>query len=226
MPYYVEILRSAFAQMWAGVILFLPKVVLALVVFFLTLLIAGALRTAVIRIVAILRLDDLLEKLELKAFFAKMGIRLQLGEFLGWLVKWFVVVLGLIAVADALGWSQITNFLTEVVNYLPNVVIAIVILLVGVLLANFVNTLVTSAVKAAEMQSAGFLAGIAKWSIIVFSFMAALVQLGIAQDLIQSLFMGFVAMIAIAGGLAFGLGGRDHAAKILDKLERDLTANK
>lgn len=221
---YVDILRNAFAQMWAGVILFIPKFLLAVIIFCLTLLVAGALKAAVVRMSALLHLDELLEKLELKSVFAKAGVKLQVGEFLGWLVKWFVIVLGLIVAADALGWAQITTFLTQVVNYLPNVVISVVILLVGVLLANFVNTLVISAVKAAEMQSAEFLAGLAKWSIIVFSFMAALSQLGIAEDLIQSLFTGFVAMVAIAGGLAFGLGGREHASKILNKLEADLTS--
>ena len=76
------------------------------------------------------------------------------------------------------------------------------------------------------MESGEFLAGVAKWSIIVFSLMAALVQLGIAQSLIQVLFTGFVAMLAIAGGLAFGLGGREHAARVLNKLENDLTSKK
>ncbi len=204
-PDYVDVLRSAFVDLWAGVVSFLPKLILAVIVFLVGLFLAGLLRTAVVRIVKMLRLDELLEKLEVKASFSKMGIKLDLGEFLGWLVKWFIIILVLIAAADVLQWGQVTVFLTQVVGYLPNVMIAVIILLVGFILGNFVQTVVQAAVDAAEMKNAQFLSGIAKWAIIVFSFMAALVQLGIAESLISVLFTGFVAMIALAGGLALRL---------------------
>jgi small-conductance mechanosensitive channel len=108
--------------------------------------------------------------------------------------------------------------------YLPNVIIAVIILLVGVLVANFTRNVVKSAVEAAKLTSGDFLSGLSRWSILVFSFMAALVQLGIAEGLIQTLFTGFIAMLAIAGGLAFGLGGKDQAAKVLGKLKRDISS--
>jgi len=223
MPDYIDILRSAFVDLWATVVLFMPKVLLALAVFLLGLFFAGVLRAAVIRIVHALKVNELVEKLEIKAAFQRAGIRLDVAEFLGWLVRWFVIVLVLIAAADVLAWTQVTEFLNAVVAYLPNVMIAVIILLVGFILGSFVYSVVQSAVVAAKMHSAQFLAGIAKWSIIVFSFMAALVQLGIAQSLIQVLFTGFVAMIALAGGLAFGLGGKEKASRVLDLLWKDIT---
>lgn len=220
---YVDILRTAFVDLWASVVLFLPKLLLAVIVLLIGLLVANVLKTAVIRVVKLLKVDELMDRLEVKEVFGKMGVKLNVAAFLGWLVKWFVVIFALIAAADVLEWDQITVFLNEVVTYLPNVLIAVIILLVGTVLANFVNGVVRSTLNAANMANIGFLSGVAKWSIIVFSFMAALVQLGIAESLIQVLFTGFVAMIAIAGGLAFGLGGREHAAKALDKLHRDLS---
>lgn len=226
MPDYIEVLRSAFVELWAGVMLFLPKLLLAAIILLLGLLVANLLRSAIMRIVEMLKIDELMAKLEVKPFFARMGLELKVGGFLGWLAKWFVIVVTLIAAADALQWTQITAYLTAVVTYIPNVLIAVVILLVGIVLANFVNGVVRSAVTAAQMENGQFLAGVAKWAIIVFSFMAALVQLGIAASLVNVLFTGFVAMLAISGGLAFGLGGRDHASRVLDKLERDLTARK
>ena len=93
----------------------------------------------------------------------------------------------------------------------------------SIILANFTQGVVKAALDAAKMESAQFLAGLSRWAIIVFSFMAALVQLGIAGALIQTLFTGFVAMVALAGGLAFGLGGRDHASRALNHLSKDLT---
>lgn len=226
MPDYVDILRSAFVELWAGAVLFLPKLLLAVIVFLLGLIVANLLRAFVVRVVTMLRIDELVARLGVKDAFSRAGLKLEVSGLLGWLVKWFLIVVALIAAADALGWDQITIFLSQVVSYIPNVLIAVIILLVGIILANFVHGVVKSAVTAAEMVSGEFLSGVAKWSIIVFTAMAALVQLGIAQALIQVLFTGFVAMLAIAGGLAFGLGGREYASRVLDRLERDLTSKK
>ncbi len=223
MPSYVEVIRSAFVDLWAQVVLFLPRFVFAVVVFLLGLIIAQVLKSLIERIVKMLKIDELLEKLEVNDLFAKMGLKLDVGAVLGWIVKWFIIIFALIAAADVLEWTQVTIFLSQVISYIPNVIIAIIILLVGVLLANFVQGVIMSAVKAAQLHNVTFLAGIAKWSIVVFSFMAALVQLGIAQGLIQTLFTGFVAMVALAGGLAFGLGGREQASRVLDHIRQDLT---
>ncbi|RMD51080.1 hypothetical protein D6827_02870 [Candidatus Parcubacteria bacterium] len=203
-------------------VLFFPRLLFAVLVFILGLIIAGVLKALVVRVVTLLKIDELMDKLEVADFFQRIGIKLNVAEFLGWIVKWFIVIVSLIASADALGWSQVTVFLSTVVSYLPNVLIAVIILLVGLILANFVYEVVKKALDAAGLVSSQFLAGISRWSIIVFSFMAALVQLGIAESLIQVLFTGFVAMISLAGGLAFGLGGREHAKKVLDKLSKDL----
>jgi hypothetical protein len=226
MENYVDILSGAFIELWASSVLFLPKFLLAVVVFLVGLLIAWVLRVAIERIVDMLKIDEILERTDVTPAFRRVGINLNIKLFLGWIVKWAVIILALIAAADALQWDQITVFLSQVVTYLPNVIIAVVILLVGFLLGNFVQSIIKSAVKAAKMHNATFLAGIAKWSVIVFSFMAALVQLGIAQSLIEVLFTGFVAMLALAGGLAFGLGGREQASRILDHIYRDLTSRK
>ncbi|MFH1632295.1 MAG: hypothetical protein ABIA47_04775 [bacterium] len=222
MPEYIDVLQAAFVGLWAAVVLFLPKLLFALIVFLLGLLVANLLRSVVVRLVKAIKLDELMEKLDVKKAFIKAGIKLDVAAFLGWLVKWFIIILALIAAADALEWDQITIFLSQVVSYLPNVIISVIILLVGFILGNFVQTIVKSALEAAKMESAGFLAGLSKWAIIVFSFMAVLVQLGIAYTMIMTLFTGFVAMVALAGGLAFGLGGRDHATRVLNKLSKDL----
>jgi hypothetical protein len=192
--------------------------------FLLGLLIASVLETAIIRLSKMLKLDELLEKLEIRQIFNRIGLNMDFGVILGWIAKWFVIILALIIGADTLGWDEITLFLTNVVSYIPSVLIAVIIMLVGLVLGNVVQKVVSASLEAAKMMSAGFISGIAKWSIIVFSIMAALVQLGIAESLIETLFTGFVAMIAIAGGLAFGLGGKDHAARMLDYIKKDLTS--
>ncbi len=222
MPEYVDILRLAFADMWASALLNLPRIGVAVIVLIVGFILANVLKTAVLRGVRLLKVDELLEQLEIKKMLEKTGLTIDTGEILAFLVKWVVVIMALIASADILEWHQITVFLSAVVAYIPNVLIAVVILIVGVMVANLLENLIRSALTATKMKSAGFASGIAKWSLLVFSFMAALIQLGIARELIQTLFTGFVAMVALAGGLAFGLGGRDHAKKVLEYLEKDL----
>jgi len=223
MPDYVDVLRTGFVDLWVSAMLFLPQLLFAIVIFLLGLIIASVLKTAIIRLIRFIKVDELMDRLDVKSMFTRAGIKIDVAEIFGFLIKWLVIFLALIASADSLGWTEVTDFLTLVVEYIPNVLVAVIILLVGFLLGNFVQDLIKGAVKMANISSAAFLSAIAKWSIIVFSFMAALIQLGIAGSLIQTLFTGFVAMLALAGGLAFGLGGREHASKVLDHIHRDLT---
>ncbi len=219
----ISIVQSTFQELWFQVIGFLPELLGAIVVFLIGLVIAWALRVVVEKVVMALRIDDLMIKLKVKDLFKKAGLSLHVGRLLGWIVKWFIVVVFLIAAADILGWSQITAFLNDVVAYIPNALVAVVILLVGIVLGSFVFEVVEKAVKASKMGGERLLAGIAKWAIFLFSFIAALQQLGIASALLQTITTGLVAMIAIAGGLAFGLGGQEHAKKFLSKLRSDIS---
>lgn len=221
MPTYLDPIRGAFIDLWAHMIAVLPQFIFALIVMLLGVLVANVLREAVVRVVKLLRVDEAMHKLEVSDLVNQTGFELKVGELLGWIVKWFVIILTLIIAADTLGWKEVTSFLSTVVTYLPNVFIAVIILLVGTLLGRFVQDIIVQGLQAAKMRTAGFIGGVAKWAIYVFSLMAALVQLGIAQSLIQILFIGFVAMVALAGGLAFGLGGKEHAAKVLDHVADD-----
>ncbi len=221
-----DILEAPLVELWHTIIALLPNIIGALIVFIIGVLIALALRHVVIKVVGLLHIDDLASKLEIKSQFARMGIRLHIGSLFGWIVKWFFIIVALIAATDILGWKEVTDYLKQVVLFIPNVIIAVIILLAGILLGNFVQNVVRSAVEAAHLASASFLAGISKWAILVFSFMAALVQLQIAPDLIRVLFTGLVFMLALAGGLAFGLGGKEQASLFLQRLKKDISSEK
>lgn len=220
---WAEVLQTSFENLWLAFIDFLPNFLGAVVILIVGWIIAVILGGVIQRIVEFLKVDEIIERLTLKDSLKKMGIKLNIAYVLGWLVKWFLIIVFLIAAADIMRWSQINDFLSTIVLYIPNVIIAVIILLAGIMLADFINEVIKKAVQAAELKSAGFLAGIAKWAILIFSFMAALVQLKIADQLIQTLFTGFIAMLAIAGGLAFGLGGQDHAKKFIEMLKKDVS---
>lgn len=222
----LNVFQDSLLSLWTDILSALPNVLGAAVVFVAGLIIAAVLSQVVLKVVELLRLDDLAIRLDLKSALERVGLHLHVGRLFAWIVRWFFVIVSLVAATNILGWDQVTDYLKQVVIYIPNVIIAVIILLAGILLANFVRNVVKSAVEAAQLQSADFLSGIAKWAILVFSFMAALVQLQIAQELIRVLFTGLVAMLALAGGLAFGLGGKDHASRALDRLRKDLSSER
>jgi hypothetical protein len=223
---FTNVLQGPVLEMWDIVLAYLPNLLGAVIVFLIGVIVALVLRSVVEQVIKLLRIDDLAQKLEIRSQFERFGVSLHIGHLLGWIVKWFFVIVALIAATDILGWEQLTSYLQEIVLFIPNVVIAVIILLAGILLANFVQRVVKSAVEAAKLTSASFLSGVAKWAILIFSFMAALVQLEIAPDLIRVLFTGLVFMIALAGGLAFGLGGREQAGKLLERLRKDISSDR
>lgn len=216
----------AFRNLWESFVLFLPDFIGALVVLLLGWLVAATLGRLAHRLVVLVRIDRAVEALHITEAFERAGVHFDVAALFGWLVKWFLLIVTFVAAADVLQWTQLSEFLATVLAYLPNVIIAAVILLVGILVANFVAQVVHRSIEVTQLQGAEFLSGVAKWAVLVFSFLAALNQLQIAEELIQSLFTAFVAMLAIAGGLAFGLGGKEHATRLLDHLRKDLSSKK
>ncbi len=139
------------------------------------------------------------------------------------LLGWAVVILFLIPAAEVWGLSRVTEVLNQLLFYIPNVFIAVIIGFIGLLFANLVADIVRHSVRTVGATSANTLAALARYSISFFTILVVLNQLGIAQDLIRILFTGIVAMIAIAGGLAFGMGGKDLAKEMLEELKKNVS---
>lgn len=220
-----EAITLSLLNLWERFVAFLPALLGAVLVFVAGWIVAVALGKAVEHIVKLIRIDDVVEKAGTKARIRKAGVELNIAKFFGGLVKWFLVLVFLMAATDILHLTQVTGFLNSIVLYIPNVIVAAVILAVAFLVGNFVYALIKGSTKVAGIVSATLLATVAKWAIVIFGFLAALIQLGIASSLINTIFIGLVAMLAIAGGLAFGLGGKEEAAMILKKLRREITEN-
>jgi len=218
----LDVILSSLETLWLSFVDFLPTLLAALIVFVIGWLIAIALGKLTNRIIRALKLDTLLTKLGFKKTLAKAKLKLDSGKFFGGLIKWFFIIVFLMAATDILGLYEITEFLKGILYYIPNIIVAVVILLVAVIVANFLRKLVRASVEAADLKAAGFISGVTKWAVLIFGFVAALTQLGIAVTLIHTLVIGLIAMLALAGGLAFGLGGKDQAARILERLRKDI----
>lgn len=220
-----DVVVGSLANLWMSFANFVPNLIAALIVLIIGLIVAAGLAALVEKIFEAVRLDTLLEKLGLKPIFERAGLRLRAAYFLGRLVYWFIIIGFLLAVSDSLGLYALSGFLTTVLNYLPNVIAAVLILLASLVLGHFLRRVVTASVMSAKLHAANFLGTLVWWVVVVFGFMAALTQLNIAAAMIQTLVTGFIAMLALAGGLAFGLGGKDYASHLLGKL-RDRTESR
>lgn len=221
-----DTLIMSFQNLWGGVIAFAPKLIIAIVIFIIGLLVASIVGKLVAKIISSLKVDKAFQSVGVDEMLHKGGFTLNSGHFIGGLVKWFLIIVFLVASIDILGLNEVNNFLNDVVlGYLPNVIVAALILVVAAFIAHAMQKVVVGSAKAAGAPSTHFLGGLTKWSIWAFAILAALYQLGIAGAFAQTLFTGFVAMVAIAGGLAFGLGGRDAAARYVEKLRKDIGEN-
>lgn len=216
-----EVLAQSFQDLWLGVVNFVPNLVVAVIIFIAGWVVGSLLGRVVSQIVKSLKVDNALRSAGSEAILNRAGFRLNSGRFLGGLVKWFVIVVFLVASFDVLGLSQVNDFLQQVVLlYLPQVIVAVLILLVAALIADAMQSVVTGSAKAADVKSANFLGSVTKWAIWVFAILMALYQLGVAAAFVQTLFTGFVVALSLATGLAFGLGGKDSAARVLDRMEK------
>ena len=206
---------------WQGFVDFIPAFLLALVVFIVGWLISAAVGRIIAEILKRLKLDKIFEAKGWQEAIEKGGIHETPSGFIGALVKWILIIVFLAIAVEILGLPQFSIFLQRILAWIPNLLIAILIFIVTIVVANFAERITKASLKKSNLGYAELGASLVRWAIWVFGIFAILVQLGIAQDLILALFYGIVGFIVLAGGLAFGLGGKEVAQELLrDLVER------
>jgi len=209
---------------WGGVMSIVPALVLAVIIFAIGWLLAVLIEKIVESVFKAIKVDAALKSAGLDDVMKRTGHELNSGLFVGSLVKWFIIVVFLVASFDVLNLTQVNMFLRDVVlSYLPQVIIAVLVLMVAVVIAEAMQKVVMASARAAHVKSAHLLGVITRWAIWIFALLTALFQLGVAPALIQTVVMGIVAGLALAIGLAFGLGGKDYAAGVIDKTMKKLS---
>ncbi|OGZ00694.1 MAG: hypothetical protein A3A43_00660 [Candidatus Liptonbacteria bacterium RIFCSPLOWO2_01_FULL_56_20] len=222
MPIWTDVVAGSLERLWQGVLVFLPNLIGALIILLIGLIVGSGLGALVEKIFEAIKLDSLLGRMGLGPYFERAGMRLRASRFLGQIVNWFLVIAFLLAASDVLGLFALSAFLKDVLFYIPNIVAAVLIMLAAVVLGNVLRKIVQASVMSARLHAANFLGTLTWWAVVIFGLLAALVQLNVAVAVIQTLVTGLIAMLALAGGLAFGLGGKDYAAYLIGKL-RDHT---
>src|SRR5881275_1684751 len=205
------------------ILTFIPRLIGFLVILIVGLIIAALVAKAVTFLLRKVGFDRMSDRIGLTRFEQRMGVRMDTAGVLGKIVYWFIVLIFLVPAADALGVPAVSNVLNQLVAYIPNVFVAILVLFLGALAGTVVADLVRGAVASANIGNPNIFAMIARWAIIAFAALVALEQLKITPDLINELFGAIVAAAAIAFGLAFGLGGQDAARRWLARGEDTLS---
>ena len=219
-----DVLTQSFQNLWLGVIGFVPNLIVALIIFIIGWVVAAVLGRVVEQVIKAIKVDAALASAGFEELVNRAGFNLNSGHFIGELVKWFIIIVFLLASFDVLGLAQVTIFLKDVVLlYLPNVFVAALILLAAALIAQFTERVVTGSAKAAGISTAHFLGGISRWAVWIFAILAAISQLGIAGVFAQTLFTGIIVALSLAIGLSFGLGGKDAAARYIERLRSEIS---
>ncbi|MCL4363700.1 hypothetical protein M1328_00505 [Patescibacteria group bacterium] len=216
----VELVNMVLVDFFKSLGNFLPNLVGGALILIIGFLIGSIVKHLLLTVFSFLKIDELFHRAKL---IGKGQLKVWM-EVLTEILKWMLIIVFLIPTLEVWGLSRATAVLNQFLFYLPNVVVAVVIAFVGLLAGNLGADLVRHSVKSMGSASANGLAVFTKWSINFFTVLVVLNQLGVAQDLVRILFTGIVAMLALAGGLAFGLGGKDVAKEILDGLKKKLSA--
>ncbi len=217
-------LSAAFSDLWIGIVSFVPNLVIALVVITVGWVIGSIFARAVAQVFRSVNIDRYLKTTGIDEALQRGGMHLNSGAFVGGLVKWFVIAVFLMAAFEILGLTDVNNFLeVVVVAYLPNVIVAVLVLLVAGVLGDVMDKTVVASARAAHFRSARLLGTITRWAIWIFAFLVALSHLGIATEFVQTLFTGVVIALALGFGLAFGLGGQEAAARFIEKVRHDIS---
>ncbi len=213
-------------QMVAKIVSYLPILLGALVILIVGWIIAKTLRSMVNRVLKAAHFDRLADKAGISEILAKGGLKISAREVLSALVYWLVIIMVLVMVVNALGLPQASTVLESLFAYIPNVIAALVVFVVGMFLANFVSGIVRTAAGNAYLPKPEMFAGVSRWAIIIFAATISLRELGIATLLVTTTFNIVLAGVCLALALAFGLGGKDAAARYLEEWKRKHTEQK
>lgn len=218
-----DVFNSSLQSLWWGFVQFTPRLLMAVVFFFIGWLLGSVVARAIEQVFSSLKIDNLFKSIGAEGFFRKAGVNLNTGYFIGQVVRWFVIIVFLLPSLNLVGLNEVSSFLEQsVLGFLPQVVIAAFVLIIAAVVSEGLSKTVLATAKAVDLKAANMLSTIAKYAVWAFAIIIALGKLGLG-DYMSILFSGIIAMIALGGALAFGLGGKDHASRFISKLSEEVS---
>ena len=209
-------LAAALAMFFSAI----PKIIGFAVIVVVGWLLSSLVEKGIASLLRAVKFNDLANRSGLGGFVSKMGTNTDAAGMFGLVVKWFIRLIALVVAFDALGLPAVSQVLQQLLLWLPNLIVALMVLVIGGLAANALHSLVRGATAQAGLGNPDLLANIARGAVWVFAIVVAVNQIGIATTLVNTLFMGVVGALSLALGLAFGLGGRETAGAIVSRWYR------
>src|SRR4030042_108937 len=209
--------------MLTRILAYLPVLLGALIILIVGWIVAKAIRRLINWLLKLVRFDTLAEKAGISEILEKGNLEVSAGQVISSIVYWLIIIMVLVMTVDALGLPKSSDVLSSLFAYVPKVIAALLVLIVAMFLANFVSGIVRTAAGNANLPKPQVFAGVSRWAIIIFAITVALEQLGIAPLLVTATFNIVLGGISLALALAFGLGGKDIAAKYLEGLKKKLS---
>ena len=217
----LNIFVASLTSFWTQLASFIPQLMGAIVALILGWLLAKLARTGVMRLLTLLKFDKATEKSGLEAFMKHADLDLSVASLLGNLVYWLIILVMIVTVANSLGLSMVADLFNKVVLYIPNVIVSILVLVFGTILARFINRLVFAWLNNMEFEGALTVSTFSEYAMLVFVFFMAMEQLQIANEMLTAAFIISFGAIGLAFAIAFGLGAKDWAGKVIQKLMED-----
>lgn len=220
---WADAFRISLQSVSVGVIAFLPKLIIAVILFFVGWAFAGIVSRAIQALSKRTKFESLFEQAGITGSLAKNGVHFSIGKIIGEIIRWSLIVIFLVPTLELLGLSETTALLKAgVIEYIPKIVRAGFALVIAAVIADAMKMAVTTAARSVNVKSAVLLGGFTKYIIWIFAVLIALTTLGIASTLIYIIVVGFIGMLAVGGALAIGLGGKDMAGDMLNHLREEL----
>jgi hypothetical protein len=218
MQQQLDVFVASLTSFWTQMAAFIPQLLAALVLLFLGWILANVIRTGISKALDTLKFDELGKKTGIEAFMRQGNIDLTLSRLIANLVYWIILLVVIVTVANSLGLTTVAELFNKVVFYLPNIIVAVLVLVFGVLIARFINRLVFAYLNNMGVEGALTLSTLAEYAVIIFVVFVALEQLQIGTHLLISAFQIGFGAIGLALALAFGLGGKEWAASVIRRL--------
>jgi len=221
-----NLIADPIRQMLTRIMAYIPVLLGALIILIVGWIVAKAIRQIVDWLLKTIRFDALADKAGISEVLRKGELKITARQVVSSLVYWLIIIMVLVMVANALGLPKASDILSNLFAYVPKVIAALLVLVVAMFLASFVSGIVRIAAGNAKLPKPELLAGICRWVIIVFAVTISLAQLGIAPLLVTATFNIILGGIVLALALAFGLGGKDAAARYLEELKEKRSQKK
>lgn len=217
------ITMQALQGAWEEILLFLPSLLAAIIIFILGWFIAIWIGKLVAQILSKLKFDRIFEKTGWKDALSNADVKVEPSGFIGAICKWILVVVFLMIVTEIMGWVAFAGLLGKIIAWMPNLLVAIIILVVAIIISDIVEKLVKVSTKKMGVSSVNFLGSVVKGAIYIFAGLAVLLQLGVTPKIVEVLVMGFVGTLTLALGLSFGLGGKEAAGRVIEEARRKMS---